>query len=89
MPIRFEDCDFAALNAEGLVKSTNNADELVYMLTEEEFNSAGKEAAAKKLLKMWKEGRANGITLDHLAYVGDYADEPSKSEANQIIRNNL
>lgn len=83
------DDDLKVFEAEELVKSTSNADDLVHLVVEDEHHPVARMAAADKLLKMWEEGRQGGITLDHLAYVGDHADEPHKSKANQIIRNNL
>ena len=84
------DDDFKDFEAEELVKGINNADDLAQLVVEDEHHPVARAAAAEKLLKMWEDGgRQGGITLDHLAYVGDHADEPHKSKANQIIRNNL
>jgi hypothetical protein len=83
------DDDLKTFEAEDLVKKTNNADDLVHLVVEDEHHPVARTAAAEKLLKMWEDGRQGGITLDHLAYVGDHAGEPYKSRANQIIRDNL
>jgi len=82
-----EDSD--VIDAQMLVESENTADRLAHMVVEDDFHPCAKSAAAKKLIKLWKNDRQGGVTLDHLAYVGDYADEPYKSKANQIIRDNL
>ena len=82
-----EDSD--VIDAQMLVESENTADGLAHMVVEDYFHPCAKSAAANKLIKLWKNGRQGGVTLDHLAHVGDYADEPYKSKANQIIRDNL
>lgn len=64
------------------------ADDLVRVVVDDK-GSCDSDRAAEKLIELWENGRQNGITLDHLAYVGDHADEPHKSQANQIIRDNL
>ncbi len=71
------------------VACMDHADDLLHLFAEESFSAAARAAAAEKLIKMWEEGRQGKITLHHLAYVGDHADEPQKSKANQIIRDNL
>ncbi len=89
------------LYEQNLVKETDDADDLAYILICGCYQET-RNAAAAKLIKMWKEGRRgrvimfyqgcrlqNGVTLEHLTYVGDHAKEPHKSEANQIIRDNL
>lgn len=81
--------DLKVFEAEELVKVTNNADDLVHIVAEKEHHHIARSAAAEKLLKMWEDGRKGGITLDHLIHVGDYAQEPYKSKANQLIRDNL
>ncbi len=81
--------DLKAFEAQDLVTKTNNADDLAHLVVEDEHHPVARTAAAEKLLKMWEEGRQGGITLDHLAYIGDRADEPYKSKANRIIRDNL
>ena len=81
--------DSNAMGAQMLVESENTADRLAHMVVEDDFHPYAKSAAAKKLIKLWKDGRQGGVTLDHLTYVGDHADEPYKSEANQIIGDNL
>ena len=83
------DDDLKTFEAEKLVKETNNADDLADLVVEDEHHPVARTAAAEKLLKMWEEGRQGDVTLDHLAYVGDHADEPHKSKANQIIRDNI
>lgn len=65
------------------------ADDLTQFVIDEEYHSTVRVTAAKKLLEMWNNGRVGGITLDHLAYVGDHANEPYKSQANQIIKDNI
>lgn len=77
------------IGAMDLVAGTDDADDLVYLVVGDMFPQAGRDAAAKKLIEMWKNNRQGGVTLDHLTYVGDYAEEPYKSEANQIIRDRL
>lgn len=90
MPNDFDlDDDLEALEAEGLIQSTDNADDLTYFVVEEELPQVARTKAAEKLLKLRKDGRKGGVTLDHLTYVGDHAEEPYKSEANQIIRDRL
>lgn len=83
MGFNLADDEMAALE---LVKKTNEADILVHLVVEEDLPSVARQAAAEKLLKMWREGRRGGVTLDHLVYVADHADEPHKSDAEQIIR---
>jgi|GEM_PF-5187195 len=63
-------------------------DDLVHVVVDGEDDNARDQAAAK-LIELWENDRQNKITLDHLAYVGDHADEPQKSRANEIIRNNI
>lgn len=63
-------------------------DDLVHLVVDDK-GSCDSDRAAEKLIKLWEDGRQGGITLDHLAYVGDHADEPHKSRANQIIRDNI
>ncbi len=46
--------------------------------------SADSDRAAKKLIDMYLDGNLM-VGLDDLAYVGDHANEPHKSEANGII----
>lgn len=88
-PISGSDPDFDyAAEGTDLVASTNNADDLVHFVAEEHHHPHVRNAAAEKLLKMWQDGRKGGITLDHIAYVNDHAEEPYKSQANQI-RNNI
>jgi hypothetical protein len=83
------DDDLKDFEAEQLVKQTNNPDDLVHLVVEDEHHWLARQGAAEKLIKMWEESRQGGITLDHLTYVGDHADEPHKSKANQIIRDNI
>lgn len=72
-----------------LVKKTSNADDLVQLVVEDRCHWATRLDAAEKLIRLWEDGRQGGITLDHLSYVGDHADEPYKSRANRIIRDNI
>jgi len=74
------------VDAVNLVQKTTHADDLVHLLVEDHFPSEAKDLVAARLMNMWKD-RSGGITLDHLVYIGDHADEPYKSEANEIIRN--
>ena len=83
------DESFKVVIALHLVAVIKNADDLVQVVTSEEHDSAAREWAAAKLLIMWEDDRKGGVTLAHLAYVGDHADEPHKSQANQIIRDNI
>jgi hypothetical protein len=83
------DEDLQVFEAEQLVKGMSHADDLVQLVVDEDYPSCARVWAAEKLVNMWKDGRQGGVTLDHLAYVGDHADEPHKSHANEIIRNNL
>jgi len=86
--------DLAMFEDTHLVEGMEHADDLVHVVVGESYNWAARERAAEKLLEMWdgqwtREYRNSGITLDHLAYVGDHAEEPHKSRANQIIRENI
>ena len=63
-------------------------DDLVQVVVDSD-GSCDSDRAAEKLIELWEDGRQNGITLDHLAYVGDHATEPHKSRANEIIRANI
>ncbi len=63
------------------------ADDLVHVVVD--GGSCDSDRAAEKLLTMWEDGRRSGVTRDHLAYVGDHANEPHKSRANKIIRDNI
>lgn len=84
------DDEAQAFEGEELVKQTNSPHDLAYLVVEKQhYHSVTRQRAAEKLLKMWEDGRQNGITLDHLAYVGDHADEPYKSKANEIIRTHI
>lgn len=83
------DEDLEVFEAEQLVEGMGRADDLVYLVVEEEHHWVARNKAAKKLIKMWEDGRHGGVTLGHLAYVGDHAEEPHKSRANKIIRNNI
>lgn len=80
--------DHAMVAAQHLVSSINDPDALIDLVTQEEARWAGRNDAAAKLIKMFKDGDTR-CTLDHLAYVGDHADEPYKSEANELIRSRL
>ncbi len=85
-----EDDDLNPWEAYELVKETNDADTLVHLVVEEEhYPSEIRQVAAEKLIKMCENGRKGGVTLNHLACVGDHADEPYKSRANKIISDNL
>ena len=81
--------ELEAVEAMDLVENADHADDLTYFVIEDRFPQTARTAAAAKLLKNWKDGRKGGVTLDHLTYVGDHAEEPYKSEANQIIRDRL
>lgn len=83
------DEDLKVFEAEQLVKGMSHADDLVHLVVEDEHHWVARERAAEKLIKLWDDGRMGGVTLDHLAYVSDHADEPHKSRANEIIRANL
>lgn len=83
------DDDPKAVLAMDLVENTDHADDLAHLVVGDEHYPVARTAAAEKLIKMWEDGRQGGVTLDHLVYVGDHADEPHKSRANQIIRDNL
>lgn len=63
-------------------------DDLVHVVVDG-VGSCASDRAAEKLIELWKDCRQNGITLDHIAYVGDHADEPHRSRANEIIRANI
>ncbi len=80
------DVDHEMTDAEQLVSSINDPDALADLVHREDF--AGSNIAAEKLIKMFKDGDTS-CTLDHLAHVGDNADEPYKSEANELIRQHL
>ena len=83
------DGDVLSYAAEQLVTHTHCPDELVHVLIESDFPRAARDSAAEKLIDMWENARdRSGITLDHLAYVGDHADEPYRTQANLIIRQN-
>lgn len=64
------------------------ADDLVHVVVDGESGN-DRDRAAAKLIEMWENDRQNGVTLDHLVFVGDHADEPHKSQVNQIIRDNI
>ena len=83
------DEDLKVFEAEQLVKGMSHANDLVQLVVEDEHHWVAREKAAEKLIKLWYDGRRGGITLDHLAYVGDHAAEPHKSRANEIIRANI
>lgn len=73
--------------AKELVRSTCHVDDLTYLVVS---HPIARNKAAEKLLEIWEKGpQRYGVTLDHLSYVGDHADEPYKSQANKIIRDNL
>ncbi|MBM3261208.1 hypothetical protein FJY93_02210 [Candidatus Kaiserbacteria bacterium] len=79
--------DLRVENALHVVEKASDPDDLVNLImTEENENwpQEARDAAAEKLIKMWKEGDRN-CTLDHLAYVGDYADVPYCTEAETIM----
>lgn len=80
--------DHDMVAAQYLVSSMNNPDDLADLVTQEEAHWAGRNDAAAKLIKMFKDGDTR-CTLDHIAHVGDKADEPYKSEANELIRQRL
>ncbi len=68
--------------------SEGRVDDLVQVVVDSE-DSCDSDSAAIKLIELWETGRRNGITLDHLAYVGEHAAEPHKSRANEIIRDSI
>jgi len=70
-----------------VIDLAETADDVLYFFQHEDF-LPWKSDAAKKLIAMWKDGRWGGITLEHLASIAADADEPEKSEANQIIKDN-
>lgn len=80
--------DLEAFEAENLVKRTNNADDLVHLVVEDVHHHVARAAAAKKLIDMYLDGNMS-VNLGHLAHVGDHADEPYKTQTNDIIRNHL
>lgn len=67
---------------------TDRVVDLVHVVVESK-SEYDRDRAAAKLIELWHDGRKGGITLHHLAYVGDYAGEPFSAEADDIIRNNL
>lgn len=62
--------------------------DLVHVVVESK-SEHDRDRAAAKLIELWHAGRKGGVTLHHLAYVGDYAGEPYSAQADDIIRNNL
>ena len=67
---------------------TDRVIDLVHVVVESK-SEYDRDRAAAKLIELWHAGREGGVTLHHLAYVGDYAGEPFSTEADDIIRNNL
>lgn len=72
--------------ARQLVKGINNPDVLASIVVKKEkHHEIARNEAAKKLLDMFLAGDMR-CSSTHLAFVGDHADEPYKSQANDIIR---
>jgi len=70
-----------------LVDATTDAEDLVKFVVErDKFSLNTRRIAGRKLLEMYKEGLRGGVSLFHVQYVADYADEPFKSKASKIIR---
>ncbi len=78
--------ELAVFEAQHLVRGIDDPDILASIVIEDGHHWAAKNDAAVKLIKMFFNGNMR-CGLTHLAYVGDHADEPHKTEANKIIRN--
>jgi len=83
------DEDLEVFDAQQLVKGIADADTLADIVTNDEHHWAARNDAAAKLIELWEKGCQNSVTLDHLAHISDHAEEPYKSQANQIIRTSL
>lgn len=77
--------DLKVFEAQELVRRTNDPDDLASIVTEDQHHWVARNDAAEKLIEMFLAGDMR-CDLNHLAIVGDHADEPHKSEANSIIR---
>lgn len=80
--------EFSETEVEFFLNEEGRVDDLVHVVVDCK-GSCDSDRAAEKLIELWENGRQNGVTLDHLVFVCDHADEPHRSRANQIIRTNI
>jgi len=77
----------ARLIVKDLITTTDHIDDLVHLVTQD-YPPGISNAAAAKLIEKFEESSFPRRMLDHILVVVEYADEPYKSKASEIIRNN-
>lgn len=80
--------DLGVFEAQQLVKGMDRVGDLVDVVINEKYHWAARNDAAQKLIDMYLDGNMS-VDRGHLAHVGRHADDPYKTQANEIIRDSL